>query len=111
MRLTVLIVAAGLLWPSLSFSQDTYRAFADGNALYSACSSPNKDYCAGYVAAMSDALQREKYVCMPVEVKLASSRCCYELFARSSRTAQLQRNVFRPSSPSTGVPLQVAPRL
>jgi hypothetical protein len=73
MRLTVLIVAAGLLWPSLSFSQDSYRAFADGNALYSACSSPNKDYCAGYVAAMSDALQREKYVCMPVEVKLAQA--------------------------------------
>jgi len=73
MRLTALLLTAGLLWPSLSFSQDTYRAFADGNALYSACSNPDKIYCAGYVAAMSDALQREKHVCMPVEVKVGQA--------------------------------------
>jgi len=69
MRLMALVVAAGLLWPSSSFSQT--RAFDDGNKLYGYCgasnSSDDKVFCAGYVAGISDALQGEKRMCMPVE--------------------------------------------
>ena len=70
MRLMPLVVVAGLLWPSPSFSQGA-GAFADGGRIYSSCSSTDvmeRSYCAGYVAAMTDALVRIGHACVPAEV-------------------------------------------
>jgi Rap1a immunity proteins len=71
-RLRALIVAIGLLWPSSGFSEEI-RGFVDGNQLYERCNKPD-DFCAGYVAAVSDALGPDQHVCIPnaVTVKQAA---------------------------------------
>lgn len=70
MRLMTIVVAAGLLWPSSGFSQGA-GAFADGNRIYNSCGGTDGmelSYCAGYVAAMSDALVATGHACMPADV-------------------------------------------
>ena len=70
MRLMMLAVAAGFLWPSSGFSQGA-GAFADGNRIYNSCGGTDGmelSYCAGYVAAMSDALVATGHACMPADV-------------------------------------------
>lgn len=62
MRLRMLVLAAGLLWPVSVFSQTKdipVDAFVDGNQLFSVCSDDhhfNQAYCKGYVVGVTDAL-------------------------------------------------------
>ena len=70
MRLVVLLVIAGSLWPSSAFSQE--RSFKTGNELYQECTaafgSPPNILCMGYVMAASDALESQRLICRPKEV-------------------------------------------
>jgi hypothetical protein len=63
MRLRVLVVAAGLLWPVSVLSQES-RGFFTGNDLYDKCTAESV-VCAAYVAGMADALSHDGTVCLP----------------------------------------------
>ncbi len=70
MRLMTLVAVTGLLWPSSGFSQSA-GTFADGNRVYTLCSSTDGmelNYCAGYVAGMTDGVVRTGHACVPAEV-------------------------------------------
>ena len=69
-RSVTVVVAAGLLWPSPGFSQGAGH-FADGARIYTSCSGTDRaglSYCAGYVAAMNDALVSTGHACIPADV-------------------------------------------
>ena len=58
MRLRVLVVAAGLLWPASTFAQEGLSSgFLKGNKLYEQCTSSDLLFCLGYVMGVSDALK------------------------------------------------------
>jgi hypothetical protein len=70
MRLRVLVVATGFLWPLSAFShEDVSQAFESGNELYQQCTaasgSPQNVFCGGYVTAVSDSLESQRLVCTP----------------------------------------------
>jgi Rap1a immunity proteins len=72
MRLRVLVLAAGLLWPVSSFSQDRVsQSFETGYQLYEDCNaalgSPQNIFCMGYVMGVSDSLDSQKLMCVPQE--------------------------------------------
>jgi hypothetical protein len=66
MRLSVVFLAICLVWPAPAFSQQIV-SFISGKQLYDECSTsegdPDRRYCLGYVAGMSDALHSAKLVC------------------------------------------------
>jgi hypothetical protein len=72
MRLRMLIVAAGLLWPVSSFSQGSGQEyfFKTGNVLLENCSGPpsSTSYvaCFSYIAGVADALSMVKFACTPL---------------------------------------------
>ena len=75
MRLRVLVMAAGLLWPVSSLSMDETRPpFKSGNQLYEDCTaaldSHELTFCMGYVMGLSDSLQTLHLACSPKEVSL-----------------------------------------
>jgi hypothetical protein len=60
MRLTPLVVVAGLLWPASTFAQDdgsSSHGYLNGNKLYENCTSSDSLFCSGYVMGVSDALK------------------------------------------------------
>ena len=72
MRLRVLALAAGLLWPVLALSQPpletTTTALFDGNRVYELCSSQEllkKQYCLAYIAGLTDAFNWDRFICSP----------------------------------------------
>ena len=71
MRLRVPVLAACLLWPVSSFSQDRVsQSFETGYQLYEDCNaalgSPQNIFCMGYVMGVSDLLDfAEVSVCTP----------------------------------------------
>jgi len=72
MRLTVLVLATGLLWPVSALSQQsepkTSAAFLRGNQLYDRCTSQEivkRLQCREYIAGMADAFNWDKFVCGP----------------------------------------------
>jgi hypothetical protein len=72
MRLRVLVLAAGLLWPVSSFSQDRVsQSFETGYQLYDDCNaalgSPQNIFCMGYVMGVSDSLDSQRLMCIPQE--------------------------------------------
>jgi hypothetical protein len=75
MRVRLLVLAAGLLWPVSGFSQPV---FLSGNMLYGDCTadqgSSDMAFCSGYVQGLSDALQSLKMMCAPKEVTAGQMR-------------------------------------
>jgi hypothetical protein len=73
MRLRMLILAAGLLWPVSSFSQGSGEEyfFKTGNVLLENCSGPpnSTSYvaCFSYIAGVADALSMVKFACTPLK--------------------------------------------
>ena len=69
MRLRVLVLAAGLLWPVCAFSQNADTVAVSGNELYSRCihgpSTPQYVACLAYVEGTVDALSVDKTICLP----------------------------------------------
>jgi hypothetical protein len=71
MRLRVLALAAGLLWPVSALSQqpiETTEALYDGNRLYEMCVAQDivkKEYCRAYISGMTDAFNWDRFVCNP----------------------------------------------
>jgi hypothetical protein len=74
MRLTALVLAAGLLWPASTFAQDdgsSSSSYLTGNKLYEECTSQDYSFCLGYVMGVSDALNATKpnFFCAPLSIK------------------------------------------
>jgi len=74
MRLTALVLAAGLLWPASTFAQDegaSHSGYLNGSKLYEECNSQEYSLCLGYVMGVSDALNATKpdLFCAPLSVK------------------------------------------
>jgi hypothetical protein len=72
MRLRVVVLAAGLLWPVSSFSQNRVsQSFETGYQLYEDCNaalgSPQNIFCMGYVMGVSDSLDSQRLMCIPQE--------------------------------------------
>jgi hypothetical protein len=63
MRVSALVLAAGLLWPASVLSQDS-TSFFTGNDLYDKCTAESL-ICAAYVAGMADAFVHDGTVCLP----------------------------------------------
>ena len=70
MRLTVLLLAAGLLWSGFAFSQQLTApvvSFKTGNQLYEDCTAPLENprntICTAYVMGMVDALTHAREIC------------------------------------------------
>jgi hypothetical protein len=63
MRVRVLVMAAGLLWPVSVLSQE-YRGLLSGDDLYNTCNSQSVA-CAAYVAGIADAFAHDGTVCLP----------------------------------------------
>jgi hypothetical protein len=75
MRLTALVLAAGLSWPTCSFSQDLPGAFYTGNEIYERCGAPpdtpQMALCSGYVAGVADAMNSAHMVCIPPNANMS----------------------------------------
>jgi len=74
MRLRMLVLSAGLLWPASPFAQDDWSsssAYMTGNKLYEECASQDYSLCLGYVMGVSDALNATKpnFFCLPPSIK------------------------------------------
>ena len=87
MRLRVLVLAAGLLWPVSSFSQDrANQSFDTGYQLYEDCNaalgSPQNIFCMGYVMGVSDSLDSQKLMCVPQEDSAAQEMSVIVTFLR-----------------------------
>jgi hypothetical protein len=68
MRLTALVLAAGLLWPVSALAQNDVSGFLTGNGLYQNCTSSNdldKAICLGYVMGVTEGLQSRHTTCVP----------------------------------------------
>jgi hypothetical protein len=69
MRLTALLVVAGLFWPVSVLSQQSIprSAFRSGNELYEQCVAQERStqagYCMGYVAGLADAFVWDGTLC------------------------------------------------
>ena len=65
MRLMMLLVTAGLLWPVSAFSEGFYS----GNDLYAKCTaaegSLERVYCIGIMAGLADAFETGGTTCLP----------------------------------------------
>ena len=65
MRLMMLLVTAGLLWPVSAFS----GGFYSGNDLYAKCTAPegslDRVYCIGIMAGLADAFETDGTTCLP----------------------------------------------
>ena len=74
MRLRVLVVAAGLLWPASVFSQIGPSSFVSGSDLYEECTNPTDSakhiHCTGYVTGIADSLNNDGSVCLPANVTI-----------------------------------------
>jgi Rap1a immunity proteins len=72
MRLRMLVLAAGLLWPVSSFSQGPGQEyfFKTGNVLLENCSAPPSSApyiaCFSYIAGVADALSMVRFACTPL---------------------------------------------
>jgi Rap1a immunity proteins len=66
MKLGILIVAVGLLWPASGYSKGLF-VFTSGNQLLAMCSAPQGSEplsrCLAYVAGVSDSVAELDYVC------------------------------------------------
>jgi hypothetical protein len=87
MRLRVLVLAAGLLWPVSSFSQDRVsQSFETGYQFYEDCNaalgSPQNIFCMGYVMGVSDSLDSQKLMCVPQEDSAAQEMSVIVNFLR-----------------------------
>src|SRR5262249_58172036 len=78
MRLMVMVLAAGLLWPVSAFSQPSHTTFRTGNELYESCTSQTNlalnTFCLAYVAGIFDALESLKMTCRPTEVSMGQAQ-------------------------------------
>ena len=76
-RVSLIVLAAGLLWPISSFSGES-AVFKTGNQLYEVCTADSASLkmitCLGYVAGLSDMLQDMKKTCAPRDVTQAQTR-------------------------------------
>ncbi len=91
MKLRV-ILAIWLLWPASVFSQEI-AFFISGKQLYDECSTPAGDpdrgYCLGYVAGMSDAFHSAKLVCNSGDVTIGQTVALILSFYRAHPEEQL----------------------
>lgn len=97
MRLRVLVLAAGLLWPVSSFSQDhVSQSFETGYQLYEDCNaalgSPQNIFCMGYVMGVSDSLDSQKLMCVPQEDSAAQEMSGFRRAASLSQQSALARS-------------------
>ena len=94
MRLVVLLVIAGSLWPLAAFSQDRVSQSSEtGDQLYEDCNaelgSPQNVFCTGYVMGVSDSLVSERLICTPEGVGAAQEIGVIVNFLRDRREERL----------------------
>jgi hypothetical protein len=94
MRLVVLLVTAGSLWPLAAFSQDRVSQSSEtGDQLYEDCNaelgSPQNVFCTGYVMGVSDSLDSERLICTPEGVSAAQEMSVIVNFLRNHREERL----------------------
>jgi hypothetical protein len=116
MRLTALVVAAGLLWSVSAFSQQQpVTTFYSGNDLYAKCTAPAHSLdtllCGGMVGGLADAFIRDGTMCLPkgvnigqaVDVVVAYLRAHPETrrYTMASEAAQALGHAFPCATPSS----------
>jgi hypothetical protein len=69
MRLSTLVLAAGLFWPAPAFSQALPGYFMSGNELYTDCTASldtmERHFCLGYVVGITDGSNFHGAMCVP----------------------------------------------
>lgn len=97
MRLRVLVLAAGLLWPTCGFSEEGTMGFYfhSGNDLLSWCNARqddgHSDQCLAYVEGASDMLEELHLICSPQGV---TARARLSTWSRSTSVSILKRGTF-----------------
>ena len=94
MKVRLLVLAAGLLWPVSSFSQDRESQSSEtGDQLYEDCDaalgSPQNIFCMGYVMGVSDLLDLQRLICTPEGVSAAQETGVVVNFLRDHREERL----------------------
>jgi Rap1a immunity proteins len=71
------LIISSIFWSSFASAQAA-NAFLTGNCIFQKCdnaaNSSESSFCAGYVAGITDALQRSRTVCLPKHVTVRQAR-------------------------------------